>query len=211
MDAVMMFKTLILQTLYGLSDAQAEFQILNRRSFGRFLGLDDGDNTPDETTIWRFRETLVRAEAIDALFACFDAHLKDQGYLAVGGQILDASIIAAPRQPMTDEERAIVKDGDIPDDWAVKPARLAQKDRDARWTLKRGRRKKDPMERSWPRSPRPSLATNLTSVLISAMVSFAHGRPAIQPATMAANFPSDRSGQHRQFGLGRHRLPQPEE
>ena len=50
LDAVMMFKTLILQTLYGLSDAQAEFQILDRRSFGRFLGLDDGDNTPDETT-----------------------------------------------------------------------------------------------------------------------------------------------------------------
>ena len=66
LDAVMMFKTLILQTLYGLSDAQAEFQILDRRSFGRFLELNDGDNTPDETTIWRFREALVRADAIEA-------------------------------------------------------------------------------------------------------------------------------------------------
>ena len=142
MDAVMMFKTLILQTLYGLSDAQTEFQILDRRSFGRFLGLDDGDNTPDETTIWRFREALVRADAIDALFAQFDAHLKSLGYLAMGGQIVDASIIAAPRQRMTDEERSIVKDGGIPEAWVAKPARLAQKDRDARWTLKRGRRKK---------------------------------------------------------------------
>lgn len=142
MDAVMMFKVLVLQTLYGLSDAQTEFQILDRRSFGRFLGLDDGDNTPDETTIWRFREALVRANAIDALFARFDAHLKSLGYLAMGGQIVDASIIAAPRQRMSDEERAIVKDGGIPEDWAAKPARLAQKDRDARWTLKRGRRKK---------------------------------------------------------------------
>ncbi|MEJ2410135.1 MAG: transposase [Novosphingobium sp.] len=144
LDAVMMFKTLILQTLYGLSDAQTEFQILDRRSFDRFLGLDDGDNTPDETTIWRFREALVRADAITALFARFDAHLKDLGYLAMGGQIVDASIIAAPRQRMTDEERAIVKDGCIPEGWAAKPARLAQKDRDARWTLKRGRRKKGP-------------------------------------------------------------------
>lgn len=150
LDAVMMFKALVLQTLYGLSDAQTEFQILDRRSFGRFLGLDDGDNTPDQTTIlrqaqeglWRFREALVRANAIESLFARFDAHLKDLGYLAMGGQIVDASIIAAPRQRMTDEERAIVKDGGIPEAWAAKPARLAQKDRDARWTLKRGRRKK---------------------------------------------------------------------
>lgn len=126
MDAVMMFKTLILQTLYGLSDAQAEFQILDRRSFGRFLGLDDGDNTPDKTTIWRFREALVRANAIETLFARFDAHLKDLGYLAMGGQIVDASIIAAPRQRMTDEERAIVKEGGIPEGWLAKPAKLAQ-------------------------------------------------------------------------------------
>ena len=139
LDAVMMFKTLILQTLYGLLDAQTEFQILDRRSFGRFLGFDDGDNTPDETTIWSFREALVRADAIQALFARFDAHLKGLGYLAMGGQI-----IAAPRQRMTDEERALVKDGSIPEDWAAKPAKLAQKDRDARWTLKRGRRKKGP-------------------------------------------------------------------
>lgn len=142
MDAVMMFKVLILQTLYGLSDAQAEFQILDRRSFGRFLGLDDGDNTPDETTIWRFREALVRADAVTALFARFDQHLKGLGYLAMGGQIVDASIIAAPRQRMTDTERHIVKEGGIPEDWARNPAKLAQKDRDARWTLKRGRRKK---------------------------------------------------------------------
>lgn len=61
------------------------------------MGLDDGDNTPDKTTIWRFGEVLVRADAIDTLFARFDARLRDQGYLAMGGQIVDASIIAAPR------------------------------------------------------------------------------------------------------------------
>lgn len=144
MDAVLMFKALVLQTLYGLSDAQAEFQILDRRTFGRFLSLDDGDGAPDETTIWRYREALVRADAVDALFARFDAPLKSLGYLAMGGQIMDASIIAAPRHRRTDGERAIVKGGGLPDAWAAKPARLAQKDRDARWTLKRGRRKKGP-------------------------------------------------------------------
>jgi len=143
-DLVLMFKVLVLQALYGLSDAQAEFQIMDRRTFGRFLGIDDGDRVPDETTIWRFREALVQAGAVDELFARFDAHLKVAGYLAMGGQIVDASIISAPRQRMTDEERAIVKGGGIPEDWNTKPAKLAQKDRDARWTLKRGRRKRSP-------------------------------------------------------------------
>lgn len=144
MDPVLMFKVLVIQALYGLSDAQAEFQIMDRRTFGRFLGIDDGDRVPDETTIWRFREALVQAGAVDKLFARFDAHLKVAGYLAMGGQIVDASIIAAPRQRMTDPEKEIVKGGGIPPDWQAKPRKLAQKDRDARWTLKRGRRKKRP-------------------------------------------------------------------
>jgi transposase, IS5 family len=143
-DPVLMFKVLVLQALYGLSDAQAEFQILDRRTFSRFLGLGEGDRVPDATTIWRFREALVAAGAIERLFARFDAHLKAAGYLAMGGQIIDASIVAAPRQRMTDTEREIVKGGGIPEEWKARPAKLAQKDRDARWTLKRGRRKRHP-------------------------------------------------------------------
>jgi len=144
LDAVMMFKVLVLQALYGLSDAQAEFQIMDRRSFGRFLGIDDGDRVPDETTIWRFREALAQGGAVERLFARFDAHLKEAGYLAMGGQIIDASIVAAPRQRMTEAEREIIKGGGIPEDWQAKPRKLAQKDRDARWTLKRGRKKRRP-------------------------------------------------------------------
>ncbi len=83
MDAVLMFKVLVIQALYGLSDAQAAFQILDRRSFGRFLGLDDGDKVADETTIWRVREALVQARAVDKLFTRFDVHLKEAGYLAM--------------------------------------------------------------------------------------------------------------------------------
>jgi IS5 family transposase len=74
-----MFKVLILQALYGLSDEQAEFQVMDRRTFGRFLGLGEGDRVPDATTIWRFREALVEAGAIERLFARFDAHLKRRG------------------------------------------------------------------------------------------------------------------------------------
>ena len=81
---------------------------------------------------------------MDRLFARFDAHLRERGYLAMRGQIVDASIVAALRQRMTDAERETVKGGGIPEAWAAKPAKLRQKDRDAPWTLKRGRRKRGP-------------------------------------------------------------------
>jgi IS5 family transposase len=144
MDAVMMFKVLVLQALYGLADEQTEFQIRDRLSFMRFLGLDLHGRVPDARTIWLFRELLTRARAIDGLFARFDAHLRDRGYLAMGGQMIDASIVAVPRQRTTDAEKADLKAGRIPEDWAAKPAKLRQKDRDGRWTLKRGRRKRKP-------------------------------------------------------------------
>ena len=105
LDPVMMFKVLVLQALYNLCDPQTEFQILDRRSFGRFLCLDDGDNVPDETTIWRYREALTKAGAIKTLFERFDMHLKTNGYLAMGGQIVDATIVQAPRQRMSNEEK----------------------------------------------------------------------------------------------------------
>lgn len=144
MDAVLMFKVLVLQSLYGLGDEQTEFQIRDRLSFMRFLGLDLHGRVPDARTIWLFREHLTKAKAVDALLARFDTHLKEQGYLAMGGQMIDASIIEAPRQRNTDTEKDDLKAGRIPEDWAAKPAKLRQKDRDGRWTLKRGRRKKHP-------------------------------------------------------------------
>lgn len=144
MDAVMMFKVLILQSLYGLADEQTEFQIRDRLSFMRFLGLDLHGRVPDARTIWLFREHLTKADAVDALFARFDAHLRECGYLAMGGQMIDASIIEAPRQRNTDAEKDDLKAGRIPGEWTSNPARLRQKDRDGRWTLKRGRRKRRP-------------------------------------------------------------------
>ena len=143
-DAVLMFKILILQSLYGLADEQTEFQIRDRLSFMRFLGLDLHGRVPDARTIWLFREHLTKARAVEALFARFDSHLRDSGYLAMGGQMIDASIIEAPRQRNTDAEREDLKAGRIPEDWKAKPAKLRQKDRDGRWTLKRGRRKRRP-------------------------------------------------------------------
>ena len=142
-DPVLMFKVLVLQALYSLSDDQAEFQIQDRLSFMRFLNLGLGDKVPDAKTIWLFREHLVQADAIESLFARFDRHLSKVGYLAMGGQIVDATVVAAPRQRNTDAEKADLKAGKIPDDWKTRPAKLRQKDRDARWTVKFSKAKVD--------------------------------------------------------------------
>ncbi|SMF43106.1 Transposase DDE domain-containing protein [Azospirillum oryzae] len=141
LDAVMMFKILVLQALYGLSDEQAEYQVRDRLSFMRFLGLGLGDRVPNRTTIWLFREALVTAGAMEGLFARFDADLKERGYFALGGQIVDASIVEAPRQRLTRKEKRQIRDGeDLP--WP--PAKARQKDTQARWTVKRGRVKVKP-------------------------------------------------------------------
>lgn len=118
-DVVLMFKILIVQAQHNLSDDRAEFLITDRLSFMRFLGLDLNDRVPDAKTIWLFRERLTKAGAMDKLFAAFEAALQDQGYKPVGGQIVDASLIAAPRQRMTKEPefwiRALYLVFDLPD------------------------------------------------------------------------------------------------
>ena len=92
-------------------------------------------------SIWNFREALTRAKidgkpAIEVLFTRFDAALTKAGFLAMGGQIIDATIVAAPKQRNTEAEKKDIKEGRIPEDWKRKPAKLRQKDRDARWTVK---------------------------------------------------------------------------
>ena len=135
-DHVLMFKVLVLQAMHALSDERTEFLIKDRLSFMRFLGLGLADPVPDANTIWTFREALKKAGAIDGLFGRFDDALRSEGFLAMSGQIVDATIVAAPKQRNTIEEKQAIKDGRIPDDWKDKPAKLAQKDRDARWTVK---------------------------------------------------------------------------
>ena len=135
-DPVMMFKILVIQAMDNLSDERAEFLINDRMSFMRFLGLGLADRVPDARTIWLFREKLTKAGAIQPLFDRFDATLRASGYIAMSGQIVDASLIAAPKQRNTQEEKQAIKEGRIPEDWKDKSAKLRQKDRDARWTVK---------------------------------------------------------------------------
>ena len=104
-DEVVIFKALVLQVLYNLSDDQAEYQLRDRLSFMRFLGLGLEDAVPDAKTLWLYREALAKACAAEELFDLFDGFLKDKGYLPMGGQIIDATIVSAPKQHRTRRSR----------------------------------------------------------------------------------------------------------
>lgn len=131
---VLMFKILVLQKYYDLSEEQTEFQILDRFSFQRFLGLDVGDKVPDKNTIWIFKERLGE-KGLRGCFALFDEVLRAKGLLASRGKIVDASFVEVPRQRNTREENAQLKQGQTPADWKDQPAKLAQKDVEARWMV----------------------------------------------------------------------------
>lgn len=133
-DVVLMFKILVLQALYNLSDEQTEYQILDRLSFMHFLGLDLHDDVPDAKTIWLFREKLRKAGIVEKLFDLFDAFLNEAGFAATGGQMIDASFVEVPVQHNSKAENEEIKQGKIPEEWGCK--KKSHKDTDARWAKK---------------------------------------------------------------------------
>ena len=138
-DVTLMFKMLVLQALYNLSDDQTEFQVRDRLSFQRFLGLSPEDTVPDAKTLWLFREQLARHGLIDKLFQRFDEQLWASGLMPKGGQIVDASLVNVPKNRNTRDENKQIKEGKTPDGWDDKPNMKRQKDEDARWTKKHGK------------------------------------------------------------------------
>jgi len=133
-DVVLMFKVLVLQSLYNLSDDAVEYQIRDRLSFMRFLELSIGDRVPDAKTVWLFREELCQAGLVKRLFKRFDTYLRQHGIKARKGQIVDASIVSVPIQRNSREENKQVKEGTVPEDWSEVKRR--QKDVHARWSAR---------------------------------------------------------------------------
>lgn len=133
-DYIMMFKILILQEYFGLSDEQMEFQITDRFSFMRFLGLRSYDKVPDSNTIWTFRERLKQGDVVKELFACFGKELNKQGLIVNKGKIIDATIVEVPVQRNSRDDNKEIKEGSIPEGWSDK--KQSHKDTDARWTKK---------------------------------------------------------------------------
>lgn len=139
-DKLMMFKILILQRYYNLSDEQTEFQIKDRLSFMDFLGLRIGDKIPDQKTIWLFKENLSKKNLSKVLFDTFTHKLMQSGIVAKEGSIVDASFVTVPKQRNTREENKQIKNNEVPKSFQGKPNKHVQKDCDAKWTKKNNQR-----------------------------------------------------------------------
>jgi IS5 family transposase len=133
---LLMFKVLILQMLYNVSDEQVEYQINDRLSWKRFLGLTLSDRAPDRTTIWDFRELLTNSGCYDALFTLFTEAMEKMGVITRRGSIVDATFEDAPRQRNTKEQNEKIKAHEIPEEWEENEHQLSQKDMEARWAKK---------------------------------------------------------------------------
>ena len=137
-DVILMFKIMILQRYYGLGDSQVEYQIIDRLSFKKFLGLESGDKVPDEKTVWLFRERLTKSGVVEMLFSQFIQFLEEKQLIFNEGRLIDASFTIAPRQRNTREENEKLKKGEGGDLWNDQPNKKRHKDIDARWTKKNG-------------------------------------------------------------------------
>ena len=135
---VRMFKLLILQRLHNLADERLQFQVTDRLSFMRFLGLDLAADVPDARTVWAFRESLKTHKLVEPLFARLNQALAELGVELKSGQIIDATFVPVPIQRNGRENNALIKADAVPVDWGQSPARLAHKDIDARWAKKGG-------------------------------------------------------------------------
>lgn len=131
-----MLRVIVLKRLYNLSDEQTEYQLRDRLSFMRFIGLGLGDAVPDSRTIWLYSQALAKADGARRLFESFQQQLQQQGLLMKEGAIVDATFVEVPRQRNSREENALVKNGEVPPGWKSQPRKLAQKDTDGRWAKK---------------------------------------------------------------------------
>lgn len=133
---ILMFKMLILQQMYALSDERLEFQVTDRLSFMRFLGLGLARDVPDARTVWAFREALKTRELHQALFDRFHQALAALGVELKSGQIMDATLVPVPVQHNRREDNDLLKVGALPLHWQDQQAKRRQKDTEARWTRK---------------------------------------------------------------------------
>jgi len=137
-DRVLLFKILLLQRFYNISDEQIEYQINDRLSFMRFLDLSLADDVPDAKTIWLFKDKLAKAGLIEELFQMFNGELEEANMIANEGSIIDASFVEVPKKRNKKNENDDIKNGKIPEEWQKEENKnkLSQKDTDARWTKK---------------------------------------------------------------------------
>jgi hypothetical protein len=135
-DSLLMFKILVLKSLYNLSDEQTELFIRDRLSFREFLGLTFADTIPDARTIWLFAEMLKDQNMERHLFDLFNEELARQGFAAQRGYIMDGTVVEVPKQHNSRTENEQIKAGEIPERFTENPHVGSHKDTDARWGAK---------------------------------------------------------------------------
>jgi len=148
-DAVLMYKVVMLQQWYNLSDESTEYQINDRLSFQRFLDIECGAKVPDENTIWDFKEALSNAGIERELFDMFNSYLLERGIITLKGSIIDASFVTVDKRHTSKKDDKSLKEGDCPHDLHVDCAKrlengeikdeehvFNQMDFDARWVKK---------------------------------------------------------------------------
>lgn len=134
--ALALFKALLLQQLYGLSDPQLEEALADRLSFRHFIGFSLTDSVPDHSTLWRFREQLAKNGLAERAFTLITGQIERSGFVLKRGTLIDASLVPAavnPPAPPTDPS---------PPDADGRPAsKLVRSplDPDAAWTKKEGK------------------------------------------------------------------------
>jgi IS5 family transposase len=157
-DVILMFKIVMLISWYGLSYERSQYQINDRLSFMRFLGVELGGKLPSDSAIWDFKEAIKNTGVEEKLFKLFNKHLGEIGYELKSGSMVDASFVEVPKrrvitetelkepEKMPDNELIQVtleegeKDGKpvtwvIPEDEKTEHI-LSQTDFNARWTKK---------------------------------------------------------------------------
>ena len=137
-DELVKFKAIILRKIYNLSIDQTEYQINDRLSFMRFVGIGLNERVLDSRTIWEFEERLTRLNLMEELFDLFNAKLEAEGLITHKGTIIDATFVEVPKQRNKREENKEIKAGKVPEEWqkSEQRAKLSQKDTDARWAKK---------------------------------------------------------------------------
>ncbi len=139
-DVVMMFKVLLIGRKGNLSCERMSHAVVDSRSVTRFLDVAPGEPVPSRQTIARYRDALDE-HTMRELFEDFEAQLRERGYVARGGQVVDSTLVLVPVQRNTREENRALQRNETPDTWKEDEAtaKLRQKDRHARWTKKHGK------------------------------------------------------------------------
>jgi IS5 family transposase len=148
-DAVLMFKIVILQQWYNLADGNTEYQINDRLSFQRFLGIECGEKVPDCNTIWDFKQALADKQVDRELFDLFNRILEEKGVITHNGSIIDATFVTVDKRHTTKKDDEALKEWETPQDLLdscterlekgeIKGTEnvMRQTDMDARWTKK---------------------------------------------------------------------------